>query len=123
MHKYNFEKLEIWCLSVELKVKVYKLSAKFPNDEKFGITNQLRRTSNSVSANIAEGTSRLGSKDKARFIQIAYGSLLDVLNFVIISNKLDYISLEELIKIRKEIEELSNKINAFHNIILKNKER
>lgn len=119
MHEYNFEKLEVWNLSIELTVKIYKISAAFPSEEKFGITNQIRRASNSVSANIAEGTSRLGTKDKARFIQIAYGSLLEVLNFIIISNKLGYILLEDMIEIRKEIEALSNKLNAFHKTIIK----
>jgi four helix bundle protein len=117
MYKYNFEKLEVWELSVELTVKIYELTRKFPSEEKFGITNQLRRASNSVSANIAEGTSRLSKKDRARFIQIAFSSLMEVVNFLIISNRLHFISKEELTNFREQIEKLSNKINAFHKSI------
>jgi four helix bundle protein len=117
MYEYNFEKLEVWELSVELTVKIYELTRKFPSEEKFGITNQLRRASNSVSANIAEGTSRLSKKDKARFIQIAYSSLMEVINFLIISNRLNFNSNEQLTDFREKIEKLSNKLNAFHNTI------
>jgi four helix bundle protein len=117
MFEYNFEKLEVWELSVELTVKIYELTKKFPSEEKFGITNQLRRASNSVSANIAEGTSRLSKKDRARFIQIAYSSLMEVINFLIISNRLNFISDEQLTDFREKIEKLSNKLNAFHNSI------
>lgn len=117
MFEYNFEKLEVWELSVELTVKIYELTRNFPSEEKFGITNQLRRASNSVSANIAEGTSRLSKKDRARFIQIAYSSLMEVINFLIISNRLNFISDEQLTDFREKIEKLSNKLNAFHNSI------
>lgn len=117
MFEYNFEKLEVWELSVELTVKIYELTRKFPSEEKFGITNQLRRASNSVSANIAEGTSRLSKKDRARFIQIAYSSLMEVINFLIISNRLNFITYEQLTDFREKIEKLSNKLNAFHNSI------
>ena len=114
MHQYPFEKLEIWRLSIDLTIKIYSITASFPSEEKFGITNQLRRAANSVSANIAEGASRLGEKDKARFFQIAYSSLMEVLNFLIISEKLNFIPYETLSELRNLIEELSNKINAYH---------
>ncbi len=113
-HKYPFEKLTIWELSVDLTVKIYKVSGAFPSEEKFGVTSQIRRAANSVSANIAEGASRLSSKDKARFFQIAYSSLMETLNFLIIANKLDFLDIEKLNQFRSDIEELSNKINAYH---------
>lgn len=117
MHHYNFEKLEVWQLSIALTLKIYQLSASFPAEEKFGITNQLRRASNSVSANIAEGSSRLSNKDKARFIQISYSSLMEVLNFLIICQKLDFVNHIQLADLREQIEALSNKLNAFHKKI------
>ena len=113
-HKYPFEKLNIWDLSINLSVRIYGLSNKFPAEEKFGITSQIRRAANSVSANIAEGASRLTDKEKARFFQIAYSSLMETLNFLIIANRLNFIEENQLISIRLEIEELSNKINAYH---------
>jgi four helix bundle protein len=60
MYTYNFEKLDIWKISMELAVRVYKITEEFPSSEKYGIINQLRRASSSISANIAEGMSRGG---------------------------------------------------------------
>lgn len=113
-YQYPFEKLEIWNLSIQLSVQIYKVTNDFPQSEKFGITNQLRRAANSVSANIAEGSGRLSVKDKANFIQVAYSSLLEVLNFLIISEKLGMISSDVLTEQKILLSELSNKINAFH---------
>ena len=118
-YTYNFEKLEIWNLAIKLSVNIYRLTNNFPKEEKFGITNQLRRASYSISANIAEGTSRFGEKDKARFIQIAFGSAVEVLNFLILSTELGFMNNENLEKLRKDISELTNKLNSFHKSILK----
>jgi len=82
--------------------------------EKYGISNQIKRAANSVSANIAEGSGRLSTKDKANFFQIAFSSFTEVLNFLIIAEKLGFISNEEFIQQRLKILELSNKINAYH---------
>lgn len=114
MHKYGFEKLEIWQLAIRLSVKIYKLTNTYPSEEKFGIVNQLRRASASISANIAEGYARVSKKEKARFLEVAYGSLMEVLNFLLLSKELAYLDDEQLLIIRKDIEELSNKINAYY---------
>jgi len=114
---YFFEKLEIWQLSIDFSVDIYNATIDFPSEEKFGVTNQLRRASNSVSANIAEGSSRFGNKDRARFYQIAYSSLMEVLSFLILSNKLDFLSNNSLTELRFRLEELSNKINSYYKTI------
>lgn len=119
MYKYGFEKLEIWQIAVKLSVVVYEITKKYPSEERFGITNQLRRASTSISANIAEGHSRISSKEKARFLEISYGSLMEVLNFLILSKELRYINENELLMLRKTVEELSNKINAYHKKLKK----
>lgn len=64
---YSFEKLDIWQLSIDFSTNIYQCTKDFPSEEKFGITNQIRRAANSVSANLAEGSSRLSNKDRARF--------------------------------------------------------
>ncbi len=114
MYQFHFEKLEIWKLSIDLTVKIYKITKSFPSEEKFGITSQIRRAVTSVAANIAEGSGRKSVKDKARFFQISYSSLMEVLSFLIISSKLSFVTDEVLIETRKNIEELANKINAYH---------
>ena len=99
MHEYNFEKLEIWKLAIQLAVNVYKTTKKFPASEKFGLVSQLRRSSSSISSNIAEGVSRFSTKDKARFIEIAYGSTIEVLNHFILSKELEFIDQEEQMRV------------------------
>ncbi|WP_439185456.1 four helix bundle protein [Carboxylicivirga taeanensis] len=114
MYIYNFEKLEIWHLSRQLVKRVYQTTQIFPENEKFGLTNQLRRACVSISSNIAEGSGRFSHKERARFIEIAFTSLLEVLNQLILSNDLGYIDDNALEQYRGEINELSNKLNAFH---------
>lgn len=112
MRKYSYEKLEVWQLARELVKEVYSLSKSFPNEEKFGLTNQIRRASVSIASNIAESTSRMLGKDKIRFIVIAYGSLMEVSCQLTLACDLDFISLQEMNNLRSKIEELSNKLNA-----------
>ncbi|MFD2823201.1 four helix bundle protein [Lacinutrix iliipiscaria] len=119
MHKYSFEKLEVWKESTQLAIKIYKISGLFPSREKFGLSSQMRRCSVSISSNIAEGTSRLTSKDKAHFMTIAYGSAIELLNQAIISKELSLITNESYLDLRKEIESITNKINALRNHFLK----
>ncbi len=69
MYLYSFEKLEVWKCSVELSKSIYELTKAFPETEKFGLTNQLRRASISIASNLAEGTSRNTNKDKAQLKQ------------------------------------------------------
>jgi len=77
---YAFEKLEVWQKSRSLVKKIYDVTSRFPIEEKYALTIQLRRASISVSSNIAEGSTRWGKRDKARFYEIAYGSLIEVMN-------------------------------------------
>lgn len=119
-HLYNFEKLDIWKLSIDLTIDVYKLCESMPSDEKYGIVSQIKRATTSISANIAEGMSRDG-KDRLRFIQIAFGSSIEVLNFLIIIQKLNFISEEHYLILRNQIQELTNKINSFYKILKESK--
>ncbi len=115
MKEYSFEKLEVWQLSRKLVKVTYTITDSFPEEEKFGIVNQMRRAAISISSNISEGSSGKSYKDQARFTVISYGSLMELLNQYILSNDLEWISNKELIKIRVLIEEISNKLNGLRN--------
>ncbi len=119
-HIFSFEKLTVWIDSKELIKNIYLVTKKFPEEEKFGLTSQLRRASVSVASNIAEGTSRASTKDKAHFTTISYSSLMEVLNQVIISNELGFMSDEDYKIIRSSIEKISNKLNALRKSQLNN---
>ncbi|MBK7524162.1 MAG: four helix bundle protein [Saprospiraceae bacterium] len=114
MYTYNFEKLEIWQLSKNLTVMIYNTTKDFPDSEKFGITNQLRRAAVSIPTNIAEGVNKTSEKERSRYLQIAYGSSMEVISLLLISNELNYIYSEDLEKYRIIINEISNKINAYN---------
>lgn len=109
---FSFEKLEVWKDAIQLSKKIYVVTESFPNEEKFGLTNQLRRATNSISANLAEGTSRKTNKDKGHFTTIAYSSTMEVLNHLIFSKELNYISIENYETLRADIYKVSNKLNA-----------
>jgi four helix bundle protein len=111
-YEFSFEKLEVWKNSVELTKLIYSVTNEFPENEKFGLISQLRRASISVASNLAEGTSRQTNKDKANFTTMAYSSLMEVLNQVILSTELKYINEEDYNRIRVEIEKISRMLNA-----------
>jgi four helix bundle protein len=113
--QYSFEKLDIWNKSKDFAVKVYSVTKSFPNEEKFGLISQLRRSSISISSNIAEGSSRTSSKEQGRFYTIAFSSTIEVLNQLIISKELEILSIEDYQDLRDDIEHITAMINRLHN--------
>ncbi|PHS67527.1 MAG: four helix bundle protein [Flavobacterium sp.] len=112
---FSFEKLTVWVDSKELIKLIYLVTKKFPDEEKFGLTSQLRRAAVSVASNLAEGTSRKTNKDKAHFTTISYSSLMEVLNQIIISKELNFINEKDYSIIRESIQKIANKLNALRN--------
>ena len=93
---------------------LYVISALFPSEEKFGLTSQIRRATLSISANIAEGMSRITEKDKARFINQAFSSTIEVVNFLILANDLEFLSTEDYLNLREKIEKITNQLNSLY---------
>lgn len=118
MRSYGFEKLQVWQDSKELSVLIYKVTAKFPTEEKFGLTSQMRRAIVSVSSNIAEGSSRNTKKDQAYFYGVAYSSLVEVLSQTLIASELNFLEKNNVDEIRIEVEKVSNKLNALRKSVL-----
>tara|TARA_B100000809_G_scaffold266892_2_gene332636 strand:- start:9342 stop:9623 length:282 start_codon:yes stop_codon:yes gene_type:complete len=92
MYVFSFEKLEVWKEAIQLSKDIYKTTVTFPNDEKFGLTSQIQRATNSIAANIAEGTSRITGKDKAYFSTLAFSTTMEVLNHLILAKELEFIT-------------------------------
>jgi four helix bundle protein len=115
MYTFSFEKLEVWVESKEFSKSIYEVTSKFPEAEKFGLISQLRRASISVSSNIAEGSARKSYKDKAHFTSIAFSSAVEVLNQLIISFELNFISETDYITLREKLESVTNKLNSLRN--------
>jgi four helix bundle protein len=107
----SFEQLTVWQKSIEFCVLIYKNTDNFPSSEQFGLTNQLRRASSSISANIAEGFGRRTKNDKLHFYTIAYGSLLEVKSFLYLAQKLGY--LNDISSLILNTADLQKLLNAF----------
>ncbi|WP_373056945.1 four helix bundle protein [Zunongwangia sp. H14] len=96
--------MEIWKKSRSFCKDIYKVTEDFPEGEKFGLVNQLRRASVSIPSNIAEGASRDSAKDFSRFLQIAIGSCYEIETQMLIANDLGFLSKEHLLDLRSKLE-------------------
>lgn len=115
MYTYSFEKLEVWQNARSLVKDIYKTTRTFPDEEKFSITNQIRRATTSITANIAEGLYRNTTKDKLKFINISYSTSIEVINFLILSFDLEFIPEEKYIELREKAEKITNQLNALYH--------
>ena len=96
MKTYSFQNLGVWQESKTIVVFIYELTKTYPKDEMYGLSSQMRRAAISVCSNIAEGAGRQTKKNQAQFYTIAYGSLMELLNQLLISVDLKYLSQEQL---------------------------
>src|SRR5690606_11510876 len=108
MKQYYFERLDVWNEGRSFVKDIYSITISFPAEEKFGLTSQIRRASLSICANIAEGMSRQTEKDKARFINQAFSSAIEVISFLVLSNDLKLITEEQYIQSREKLEKITN---------------
>lgn len=109
---FNFEKLDVWHKSVAFADSVYAITRHFPADERFGLTNQMRRAAVSISSNLAEGTSRASKNDFARFIEIASGSLYEVVSQSFIARAQGFLNDEEFQKLYTAADEQSRMLSG-----------
>lgn len=93
---HRFKDLEIWKRSRIFCKEIYMVTVQFPDTEKFGLTNQLRRASVSIPSNIAEGASRKSNKDFSRFLEIAIGSCYEIETQLLISYDLGFLNENDL---------------------------
>ena len=102
----DFHGLVVWQKSHALTLTVYRLTRPFPDDERFGLTSQLRRSAASISANLAEGCGRGGEVEFARFVQIAMGSAAEVEYHVLLAKDLSYLSAADFTLLTNSVQEI-----------------
>ena len=102
---FGYRKLIAYQKGKEIVKRTYKLLKKFPTEEKYALYDQLRRASVSITSNIAEGTNRFSVKDKAHFVEMAYGSLMEVSSQFEIAEDLGYITTDDRQNMDKLIDE------------------
>ena len=112
---FNFEKLDVWQRAVDLTAFIYDVTGKFPSDERFGITSQMRRAAVSVSSNIAEGSSRSSRQDFARFVELAVGSLYELVSQGFIARKQGFLAEQVFQKLYSDSEELIRMLSGLRN--------
>lgn len=107
----NYKELKVWEKSHQLVLEIYRVTAKFPKEEMFGITSQVRRAAASIPANIAEGCGKMSQMDFAKFLNISLGSANETDYFLLLCKDLKYISETEFL-------ELENTINTIKAMLI-----
>lgn len=115
---FGFEKLDVWQKAIEFADLVYSSTRRFPSDERFGLTNQMRRAAVSISSNIAEGSSRNSRKDFARFIEIATGSVFEVVSQSYIGRNQGFLTPEEFSALYEAAEEQSRMLSGLRRSLI-----
>ena len=116
MHRY--QNLEVWNRAIDLTTMVYELTNEFPDDERFGLTSQIKRAVVSIASNIAEGAGRNSDKEFNQFLGYSLGSLSEVETQLIIAEKLKFVKgdliqtpLEKILELKKMTISLKNKMS------------
>ncbi|HET6527793.1 MAG TPA: four helix bundle protein [Balneolaceae bacterium] len=114
--------LEAWKNSMDLVDHIYEITARFPKDEKFGLSSQMRRASISVPSNISEGAARNSTAEFANFVNIARGSLSELETQIIISKRQRFIKKDKAAELIAKIEKVSSQLSGLYKH-LKSKKR
>jgi four helix bundle protein len=109
----DFRKQKVWQKSHQLTLNIYKVTADFPREEIYGLTNQLRRSCASIPANIAEGCGRHSDADFSRFLQIAMGSASEPEYHLLLSHDLEILNDSDFEKLSKETVEVKQMLTSF----------
>lgn len=115
----RFKNLHIWKRAVALASDIYRITSKFPEEEKFGIISQLRRCAVSIGSNIAEGAGRGSPKEFQYFLCIAYGSSYELETQLIISENLNFIDKSKTKRLHNDLTELQKMIYSFNKALEK----
>jgi four helix bundle protein len=108
----NYKELKVWQKSYQLCLEIYRITAKFPKEERYGLTSQVRRSAVSIPSNIAEGYGRKTTADYIRMLFIAYGSVCELETQILLAGDLDLIEKDELDALKENITEIERMLKA-----------
>ncbi len=117
---YSFENVIAWQKAHAFTILTYKITKRFPDDERYGLVSQFRRAAISIEANIAEGYKKIGKADKLRFMNISEGSIAECRNYIILAKDLEYIDDEPYQQLVFGLEETSKFLTAYCRGIINN---
>ena len=113
------EKLDVWKKSIDFVVALYQATERFPKDEKFGLTSQLRRSAVSIAANIAEGAGRKTPKEFSYFLSNSQGSASEVATELLIAHRLRYLSDESFRALTSSLDEIGRMLTGLSQYVQK----
>jgi four helix bundle protein len=113
--KFSFENLEVYSKIRNLIINIYQIQKKFPKEERHGLADQVRRAAVSISTNLAEGSGRNSLKEKIHFVEIAYGSLMEVFCELQVACDLEYITTEQFNALRPQITDIAKMLSGLRN--------
>ncbi|MGN6646752.1 MAG: four helix bundle protein [Cytophaga sp.] len=108
MHKYK--ELKVWQKSMNITAEIYKVTEELPEKEKFNLTSQIRRSAVSIPSNIAEGAGRNSKKDFSHFLSVALGSSFELETQVILTEKLNYLTKDQIEQLLSQLIEVQSMI-------------
>ncbi len=117
---FKFEKLDVWQKAIDFADLVYSKTKSFPADERFGLTNQMGRAAVSISSNIAEGSARISDADFARFVEIATGSLFEVVSGATVAKRQRYLCDDTFSAICRAAEEQGRMLSGLRRTLVGN---
>jgi four helix bundle protein len=105
-----------------MKIEIRRISSSFPSHERFELTSQIRRSKDSISSNLAEGSGRASNFDQAHFTNMAYSTALETIDHLNTAIDMQYISLEMYEGLRIKLDEIINKLNALYKFQITNQD-
>jgi len=119
LRKFSFENLEVYEKARALVSDVYRIQNDLPKEERFGLGDQIRRAAVSILANLAEGSGRQSIKEKVHFIEISYGSLMEVFCELQTACDIGYMKEEQLNALRQQFTDIAKMLSGLRNSMLK----
>lgn len=115
LRKFSFEKLEVYDKARALVTDVYRIQGEFPKEEKYGLGDQVRRAAVSITANLAEGSGRQSIREKVHFVEISFGSLMEVFCELQTACDLGYMSEEQFDNLRPQFTDIAKMLSGLRN--------
>ncbi|NGF58303.1 four helix bundle protein [Parapedobacter sp. SGR-10] len=119
-HIYSFEKLQVYQDSLDYSVRIRATLTKFPKEEQFDLCRQLKRSTESIGANLAEGSGRSSNVDQAHFTNMAYSSALETINHLNVALRLNFLEKDIYTELRLDIDRIINQLNGLYKYQLNN---
>jgi four helix bundle protein len=113
----TYQDLAVWKRAMKLTKEVYQVTRSFPSDDRFGLTNQIRRAAVSIPSNLAEGHARVGAAEFARFISISMGSVAELETQLLLARELEYGDPEALEKTLHDLNEIGKMLRGLAKAI------